>query len=458
MLSEKMEQLSVLLKTNNKKIAEKAGCSPANFSRLRNGGRCADEESSTVCKYVKGVCSIAREKGIEDRLCELIRCEQDEIESRLRKWLFEYEEDDRKISVTDPAMFGKKLRLLMELAEVSNSRLSKSLNIDASYISRMRQGERVPKSDSGTVSGICSYIFYKMKEEYKTQGLTELLGLSEETDITPENIKEWLYSDRLLTNDITVKQLMDKIENICHTPDNTVTDDEEIKKLIPYELLNDDNSSYRGLEGMRNATLKFLANAVLKKHEELLLYSDQCMDWMTDEFIKTWTVLMTECIRRGIKIKIIHNVDRGVSEMLKAIVSWMPLYASGMIEPYYCVKSRGERFSCTIFIDKGYACVRGLCVRGLEDSSNYVYTKSPETFRIVEENYYQLLQNSRPLLKLSDKPAVLSGKYTAYIYNNNQICIGEGEVILNKLTEPMSSFTFDHPMVYKAFKSFIENQ
>lgn len=453
MLKDRMDYLNEMLATNNKQIAKYAGCSATNFSRIRSGTRSADEESTTVDKYVHGVCKVARYKDCEKRLCDFLKCNSEELPQRLKKWLFEENDADKpQIAVMDPAIFAKKMNMLMELAEISNSRLSRTLNIDASYISRIKRGERLPGFDSDTITEICDYIFRKLQEEDKLSALAEFMG-TEDDELSGEGIRRWLYTRRLFTNESAVEMLINNINDMTEFHNNFF---DGIDHSFAEEFINDERSMYKGNDGLRSVCLKFLGKAAAEEHKQLLLYSDQGMEWMTPDFLKKWSFLMRECINKGVRIKIIHNIDRAASEMFTAIISWMPLYISGMIEPYYCTKKKGERFSCTMFIDEGHSCIRSLCVKGLEDKSDYIYSEDQELCGAAQENFEHLLLHSRPLLKLSSKPYVLTGKFTAYVYKNTQICIGEGRVVVNKLTEPMTSFAFTHPLVCKAFGSFAE--
>lgn len=84
---------------------------------------------------------------------------------------------------------------------------------------------------------------------------------------------------------------------------------------------------YWGTDGLRNAVVRFLTEAA-ENGGELLLYSDEPMDWMAGdrEFFALWASLMVRCVKNGVRIKIIHNLDRNIKEMVAAISGWFPLY------------------------------------------------------------------------------------------------------------------------------------
>lgn len=96
--------------------------------------------------------------------------------------------------------------------------------------------------------------------------------------------------------------------------------------------------------------LRFLSDAA-RLGGELWLYSDEPMGWLTDDpqFKANWAFLMLSCLKARVKIRILHNINRGVEEMVAAIRSWLPLYMSGLIEPYACRKPKDPRFFRTMF-------------------------------------------------------------------------------------------------------------
>lgn len=83
---------------------------------------------------------------------------------------------------------------------------------------------------------------------------------------------------------------------------------------------------------------------------------------------------MIQCVTSGVKIHIIHNIERNLVEIGEAIRSWLPLYPSGQIESFYLDGQKNTIFSTTLFLCPGYACIYGNNVVGTENKSgNYLY-------------------------------------------------------------------------------------
>lgn len=106
-----------------------------------------------------------------------------------------------------------------------------------------------------------------------------------------------------------------------------------IKPPLPFETaadkaaLSDYSPLYHGITGLQTSVLRFLGNVIERKEKDLYLYSDQNIDWITADkvFQAKWMSLMIGCVTSGVKIHIIHNIERNLTEIGEAIRSWLPL-------------------------------------------------------------------------------------------------------------------------------------
>ncbi|MBR1862527.1 MAG: helix-turn-helix domain-containing protein [Ruminococcus sp.] len=459
MLDEKIKYLMNELNVDGKTLASYAGVAPAGISRMRNGSRSYDRSSITVKKLVNGLWLYAADKGLVEKLCLLVGSlseNGEDLKKELTEWLF----DDKKVmagntSSVDPEVFGRKLTDLMKLAGVTNSRLGRDLNIDSSYISRMKNG-RVPQRNYSLMMRMCENITVRISENGRKKELSRLIDLPAEylsDNDAPEHIFKWLYDSSTVGGVNAVKSLIESIESF---PEQIRTELPSFAEVAAEDILDERVQNYEGLEGLKRAVVRFLGNAVRQGSRELLLYSEITMDWLNSEFRHKWAALMNECMKRGVTIRIIHNVDRSSAEMMTAINNWLPFYMSGRIEPYYCLKKRGERFSHTLFLDPDRACIESSCVSGCEGSADYDYHTSEKKLRKMREYFDMLLSMSRPLVKICNDYSVADGNYSVSTYGEVQICIGDSSVVVNKLSVPQASFTFTHPFMCRAFRSFVE--
>ena len=41
------------------------------------------------------------------------------------------------------------------------------------------------------------------------------------------------------------------------------------------------------------------------------------------------------CLKKGLHLNIIHNLDRPFNEMMLGLESWIPIYMTGQVSPFY---------------------------------------------------------------------------------------------------------------------------
>ncbi|MBR6872921.1 MAG: helix-turn-helix transcriptional regulator [Ruminococcus sp.] len=461
MLEEKIEYLLRLLGTDNTTLAGYSGCSESNFSRLRSGARTPGQNSSTVRRFAEAVCLCAEDKKITDTLCSVMGCRpgnREHIRDSVISWL--YREEGTPLSLSDvtpdPVTFGEKLDRVMLMAGLTNSRLSRCTNVDPSYISRMRSGQRMPRSNPSLTEKMCTVITSRIIELGKTDQLAALMGCPEHTlseDDLPSMLASWLFDRSATAEVIAVSRLINTIGTTDTEPSAEAARREPV--TVPDTgRVSDGDACYIGIPGIRAAAVRFLSTAARERSKRLLLYSDQSFDWMQGEFLEKWLTLMHDCLRAGTRIRIIHNIHRPPAEMISAISCWMPLYTSGLIESFYCTQRPGERFAVTLFSDPGRACVESLAVRGSGADAVYRYVTSPQLLALRETELGHLFAASRPLVKLERRLTEPEGCFDVIERRNVRVCIGSRSVVVNKLSAPQLSFVFEHPMMIGAFRAY----
>jgi transcriptional regulator with XRE-family HTH domain len=413
MFSDKVKQILALLETSSADIARISDCDKSHISRMVSGARKPKVNGAAVRRLADGIYLAADEKGRTDKLCEVIQCERDcsanEIKAHLIKWLYDGEETDAakprsSADRTPYREFGEKLGAAMELTGLSNIRMGRLLNIDPSYISRFRSGLRSPKANRKMMSDICVTLTERAASQGKLSALARLTGADGGPSANRENVSdavyEWLYSTER-TDDAPVVQ--GRIDQLGSFSADIVMPPLSFEEAADAEIVSEDISAYYGTAGLRRAVIRFLGNVFLRGEKELYLYSDQNMEWMTGDpyFRAKWASLMILCVTNGTRISIIHNINRDLSEMTDAIKSWLPLYPSGMIKSYYCKLRAGDRFSTTLFLSPGYACISGSNAVGTENESGmYRFDTGADQLNAHRIAYDELLEHSGELAKV----------------------------------------------------------
>ena len=105
---------------------------------------------------------------------------------------------------------------------------------------------------------------------------------------------------------------------------------------VPFQLPT--SKRYFGLKEMMDSELAFLKATVLSKsNEPVIMYSDMPMGEMAKdpEFPRKWMFGIAMMLKKGLHLNQIHNIDRSFEDMMLGLESWIPMYMTGQISPYY---------------------------------------------------------------------------------------------------------------------------
>ena len=356
MFAERLTKLMECLQLTSADLAKRMQCDTSNISRMCSGARVPKYAGNAAMRLIDGLYQSAAETGAVSAMCELIGCEQSAVPEEVRRYLLSWLYDGRVISVRTAVeqpyrSFGERLDAVMRLTELSNVRFGKMISMDASYISRFRNGLRSPRSNPDAVSAICRVLFERLSQQERLEGLEKLIGHPLEPDTAFREFSEWLCDFSPEQTDPAIEGLLETIDTFTPLPVPPLTADADITE----------QALYTGNSELREAVLRLLTEVLQNNGRELWLYSDLSMDWMTEDpaFLPKWSALMLACVRSGVRIRIIHNVDRSQSELLSAIRSWLPLYMSGNIRSFSLRPEEYGRFSHTLFLCPGVACIEG---------------------------------------------------------------------------------------------------
>ena len=394
---------------SNSEFARYAGCDRSYISRIRSGGRIIAADSRAAKRLVRSVYTCAVEKETIGQVCALIDCPSEnspyEIQNAIAQWLFRGENGGRRqgarLGDRTSGSFANRLNDVMNLAELSNVRLARLANVDASVISRYRRGQRSPGSNSYILESICRTLFSRIVSQGRLDNLCELTGLSKtmlsNDDIAADIFRSWL-SDSGTDDTVIIESFLEGIDSFV--PDYPAVG-KAMMELVGSDILSDDSAIYVGADGLRKAAARFMATAISKGAGELWLYIERSFDWLSDEdFAKRWSALLGECVSAGVHIKIIHNIDRNLEEMVFSVKNWLPFYVSGMIESYYSTKSAGERFTHLLFLAPGVACLSSCNAAGWDQGARYSFYTGSDNLAYFQEQYERLLSDCRTLIRL----------------------------------------------------------
>lgn len=436
--SQNLKTILAVLGCTNSDLAVYGECSASNISRIRSGARVCRMNSSTMNSIVNGIYGYTEAHHYLEKLYKLMGMKSDLSPDKTKKaivhWM--YSENDNKLqksignSRTGRKLpfnfYSEKLNAIMDMLDLSNVKLGKAINVDPSYISRLRNGTRVPKRNSDITDRISEYVLERIEEQDKLKQLSRMMNVTmrafEDADYRKSAFFKWINDKDNIAQESAIEKLLENIDSFKPAIYSTLPD---INKIVNKEILTDVRCEYIGVKGLQTAVIRFLSNSISENADELWLYSDEDMSWITqdNDFLLKWTVLLGACVKNRIKIKIIHTVDRDPDEMIKGLESWIPLYMSGMIEPYISRRRVDNRFSHSMFICPNKSCIEACHVKGSESFGLYRYHTDHEHLSLYMKQYEMLLSTCEPLMKIYTQADL--AKYISFTDN----VVNEGGIV-----------------------------
>ncbi len=400
MFHKRLNEYTELLHCSGKEFAKYSGISESTVSRYKSGARTPKANSEDMKRLCRGICAIAKEKGIDLSYKNVLS----ELNALAETVPFDYE------------ALQKKLNVLCTVFSVNLADMSKSLKYDSSYISRIRNGKRRPANPQKFAFDVAGYFWVCYNSDSDRKIIAEILNIGQDLIKTRDNyvseLTSWLADSRV------TKKPENPIGKFL-TALNSFDLNEYIKAIrfdklkvpsLPFQLLT--TKSYYGIDEMKNGELDFLkATALSKSKHSVFMYSDMQMDDMAAdmEFSKKYMFGLAVMLKKGLHLNVIHNLNRPFNELMLGLECWIPLYMTGQISPYY-LKGVHNQLFCHFLNVSGAAALSGECISGFHAKGRYYLTKNKEELSYYRERSTCLLQKAYPLMDIyrEDKSAELA--------------------------------------------------
>ena len=215
-----------------------------------------------------------------------------------------------------------------------------------------------------------------------------------------EKLTEWLASGVSIAKDYTF-EFLQKLDSFDLNEYIRAIHFDELKVPgVPFQLPT--SKSYFGLKQMMESELDFLKATVLSKSSEpVTMYSDMPMEEMAKEpeFKKKWMFGMAMMLKKGLYLNQIHNIDRTFNEMMLGLESWIPMYMTGQISPYYLKGPQNNVFLHLLWVS-GSAALTGEAISGSLANGKYYLTKSKDDVSYYKKRAGSLLGKALPLMDI----------------------------------------------------------
>ena len=394
LLDDYMKQLDCTAKD----LAEKSGLSAATISRYRSGDRIPEDGSENFDRLINGIVSIAESQKIPDITVQSVS----EAFSPYVK------------SNVDIAHLQKNFHTLLTIVPINISDLAHFLNFDPSYISRIRNGQRQPANPTEFARKISAFVARHCQTEEQKAVISSLLHcpmeeLSNYTDFQVR-LTDWLLAGEGAVKD-SMTVFLEKLDEFNLDEYIHVIHFDKLKvPSVPFQIPT--SRTYWGISEMMESELDFLKATVLSKSTApVIMYSDMPMKEMAKdpEFPKKWMFGMALMLKKGLHLYQIHNLDRSFDEMMLGLESWIPMYMTGQISPYYLKNTQSNPFLHLLKVS-GSAALSGEAITGYHENGKYYLTKSRREVEYYQRRANELLKNADSLMDIyrSEREAELN--------------------------------------------------
>ena len=395
------------LNCSQKMLSESSGLSETVISRYKSGERTPVKNSEQLTKLTTAIFNIS--KTMSKKQYTL-----DKIENDFNKVL----QNDN----FDYTTLSNNLNILITSLKISINEMSKYIVFDSSHISRIRYGKAKPSNPIEFSNKICTYIFNRYNNPDDINNLMTIIGCKK-NDLSNNNFYNTLFT-WLTSESIQVKnQINDFLYNLDSFNLNdyikAIKFDELKVPSIPFYKAK--SRHYYGIEEMKEGELNFFKATVLSKSkEDIFMCSHMPMEDMAEDvsFGKKWMFAIAMCLKKGHHLNIIHNLDRPFNEMMLGLESWIPIYMTGQISPYYLKDSKNTVYNHLDYVS-GNVALTGECIKGYHNKGMYYLTTNKNEIKYYKEKSELILKKAKPLMQIYRENNIK--EYELFLKNDEEI-------------------------------------
>lgn len=387
--NEKLNEYIEILGCTAKDISGISGLSEATISRYRAGRRVPETDAEAFEQLCKALAVLAAGKQRGD-------ISEDSVKASFL--------DCTDLITTDRELLRENFNTLISVLDINIARLCRHINYDMSTIFRFRSGQRQPSEPTKFASAVAGYVSREMSGAREVSVLAELMGCTVEelSDSAKrfDKIQNWLLQSKNVRTD-GVSDFLAKLDGFDLNEYIKAIHFDQLKvPTLPFQFPT--SKTYFGLKEMMESELDFLEATVLSKSKApVIMYSDMPMGEMAKdpEFPKKWMFGMAMVLKKGLHLHQIHNLDRSFEDMMLGLESWIPMYMTGQISPYYLKNVQNNVFLHLLKVS-GRAALSGEAISGCHVEGRYYLTKTRDEVTYYRKRAQELLDRAHPLMNI----------------------------------------------------------
>lgn len=455
--SDKLNEYIDLIGCTNKQLSDITGIAPPVISGYRKGNRIPKYDSNQFKNLVSGIVTLSKEKKIDT-------ITKDNVKNNLGNFL-------KKENINFD-LFNTNFNLLIETFKINLSDLAKYLGFDSSYVSKIKNGIRKPLIISDFANGVCKFIINNYLDT-NNELIKDLIKCDDkdfkDADIITDKLYYWFtHNVNKNNNDYNVDNFIKKLDNFDL---NDYIKSIKFDKLFTptFPRLKTKSQIYYGLDGYKDAQLEVLKqSAFFKSKDDIFWYSNMPMIEASKDlkFTKKYMMYLAFILKKGIRLNIIHDLDRPFKELMLGLEGWIPLYMTGQISPYY-FKNNSNYLYSIIECVSGNAILHGECVTGNLDKCKLLVSTKKDDINYYRETSNLLLKKASPLMNIytSEKKKEFLKISNAYLNIKNKRknillnlpCYTISYELLNKILDHNNVSKNDRNNIYELIKNEKDN-
>ena len=417
--NEKLNEYIEILDCTAKELSRCSGISTTTISRYKNGERVPEINSDALNQLCNAIAQTAKQKQIKEITYDSV------IESFL---------NCSDIVTINKENLRQNFNTLISVLNINISKLCRDTNYDVSTVFRFRNGSRQPSDPIKFADSIAAYVSKKMESTSEKAAVAALIGCTPEalsgSSECYEKVRDWLIGEHEKHED-NVAQFLEKLNDFDLNEYIKAIHFDELKvPSVPFQLPT--SKAYTGIKEMMESELDFLKATVLSKSQEsVIMYSDMPIEEMSkdSEFPKKWMFGMAMMLKKGLHLNMIHNIDRPFNEMMLGLESWIPMYMTGQVSPYYLKNVQNNVFLHFLKVS-GTAALSGEAIVGCHSDGRYYLTKNKSEVAYFRKRAEALLNNAHSLMDIYREEN--SGALNAFLLADSHLS-GKRRNILSSL-------------------------
>lgn len=395
------QQINEIIKTLNctaKELAEASNITPATLSRYCSGKRVPSVNSPELEALSKGISHLARNASITapEQEALLSLCDSNKVKELLLS----------TIQVKpDSTYVIDNLNTIVNALDINLNQLAKHVGYDSSFLYRIKAGQRKPGDIDSFIRNTCSYIVNNHNDTDSLSAIANVIGctVSELSDKQSylTILTGWFSNNTEGVKPAPINKFLSELDSF-NLDEYIRTIHFDKLKVPSFPLYIIHSKTYYHLEGMKEAELDFYKGTVLSKSTEpIFMFSDMPMEDMAEdiEFGKKWMFAIAMAIKKGMHLNVIHNLNRPFNELLLGLQSWIPLYMTGQISPFYFSSKPSSIFHQLTYVS-GVCALDGQCIDSHHKDGKYTLYSSKSDIAYYQKRSKDMLSKASSLMDI----------------------------------------------------------